>query len=291
MNRVVLTESMRDSALKNVRKKRSAPKARQWSWEKSLVLAASFVIVLTAAIVFPNLNRGPEVEGPVTYGVTQSATQSGGSVNRRQPAGPVAGRTNRSAQNGEGRESYGQQAGASNTGQNTGRQGTVQQSNGQLAGSGQPSLKSASPQRGPVLESANDESSVQAIGPQTVNSRSALERRIGHRLKMPSVLPFSASQFLYTDYGDGMGGVTESSGNSEIETRMAKISDTKDPSGDYTVYNTTKVKNIKGRAVTLKGNDGRYQLAVWNDGVYSYSIRSNKPLTEAEMIELVRSMK
>lgn len=255
MDRLVLSEPMRDEALQNIRKKRTAPKPRQWSWEKSLALAASFVIVLTAAILLPRLNSGPEVEGPATFGVTQGTTRSGGSVNKtRQTTGAA-------------------ESGTEETASQPGRE-----------------ISEKAAPAGAVDNSAGLES-VQAIGPQETNSRAELERRMGHNLKMPAVLPFSASQFLYTDYGDGMGGVTETAGGREVETRMAKLSDTKDPSGDYTVYNTTKVKTINGHAVTLKGNDGMYQLAVWNDGVYSYSVRSNEPLTEADITAVVSSMK
>lgn len=280
MNRVVLTDAMRDTALENIQKKRNTPKKRQWSWEKSLVLAASFVIVLTAAIVFPNINRGPDVEGPVTYGVTESATQQGGSVNKPQPNQSQPGSTGAASQSGNGSQKAAQTASG------------VQSNDGRIENSaGQPVLKSASPQNNAnTVETANEES-VQAMGPQEVNSRSALEQRMGRRLRMPTVLPFSANQFLFTDYGDGMGGVTETSGNNEIETRTAKLSDTSDPSGDYNVYKDTKVKTINGHSVTLKGNDGKYQVAVWNDGTYSYSVRSNKPLTEAEITAIVSSMK
>lgn len=282
MNHVVLTDSMRDEALDHIRKKQNAPKHRQWSWEKSLALAASFVIVMTAAILLPRLNNGPAVEGPTTYDVTESTTSSGGSVGK----GTQAGGSGTAA-----RSSEGSTAGKS-------AEGTRQPRGSHQSGSARSGGKAASESpggeedQGPMLMGtpANEES-VQSAGPQNVNSRSALEQRMGHRLKMPAAVPFSASQFLYTDYGDGMGGVTESGGNSEVETRMAKLSDTGDPSGDYTSYNTTKVKTINGHSVTLKGNDGKYQLAVWNDGTYSYSVRSNRPLTEAELTELVRSMK
>lgn len=271
MNHVVLTGTLRDAALENIQKKRNAPKKRQWSWEKSLVLAASFVIVLTAAIVFPNLNRGPDVEGPVTYGVTESATQQGGSVNTGDGT--------------QQRDSNASPSGTKAAGQE--RRGSSQP--------GQPVLKNASPQTESApgvgsVETANEES-VQAVGPQDVNSRSALEQRMGRRMRMPAVLPFSPNQFLFTDYGDGMGGVTETSGNNEVETRTARLSDTSDPSGDYSVYKDTKAVTINGQAVTLKGNDGKYQVAVWNDGTYSYSVRSNKPLTEAELTAIVSSMK
>lgn len=286
MNHVVLTDSMRDEALGHIEKKRNAPKHRQWSWEKSLALAASFVIVMTAAILLPRLNNGPAVEGPTTYGVTESTTQSGGSVGKSSQAGKAGS---------EGWSSNGTAGGNQTAGSGSQSRVSDRSGRGRSGGkpaSGSPGGKEREAESGPRLMGtpAHDES-VQSVGPQSVNSRSALEQRMGHRLKMPAVTPFSASQFLYTDYGDGMGSVTETNGNSEVETRMAKLSDTRDPSGDYTSYDTTKVKNINGYSVTLKGNDGKYQLAVWNDGTYSYSVRSKKPLTEAELTELVRSMK
>lgn len=45
-----------------------------------------------------------------------------------------------------------------------------------------------------------------------------------------------------------------------------------DISGDYTKYSDVKTEKIGDWDVTLKGNDGKVVLAVWNDGTYSYSI-------------------
>ncbi|HAY64315.1 MAG TPA: DUF4367 domain-containing protein, partial [Ruminococcaceae bacterium] len=44
---------------------------------------------------------------------------------------------------------------------------------------------------------------------------------------------------------------------------------TEDNSGDYTVYAQEETLEISGNAVTLKGNDGAYSLAVWTDGSYA----------------------
>ena len=79
------------------------------------------------------------------------------------------------------------------------------------------------------------------------------------------------------------------SGDKEILIRKALVSQGKDISGDYNVY--TDVYQVKafGEEVTLKGNDGRVDLALWTLGEYSYSV-SVQGLTEDEMINLVKKV-
>ena len=39
--------------------------------------------------------------------------------------------------------------------------------------------------------------------------------------------------------------------------------------------------------MTLKGEDGRFSLAIWADGGYTYSVRTDTPLSAAELTALV----
>ena len=47
---------------------------------------------------------------------------------------------------------------------------------------------------------------------------------------------------------------------------------TKDVSGDYSVYNEVNVETIVDNEVTLSGQDSKVNLAVWTDGICSYSV-------------------
>lgn len=55
-----------------------------------------------------------------------------------------------------------------------------------------------------------------------------------------------------------------------LTCRMAR--GTQDVSGDYQVYAEETTRTVDGRDVTLKGEDGRVSLAVWNDGTYTWSL-------------------
>lgn len=61
---------------------------------------------------------------------------------------------------------------------------------------------------------------------------------------------------------------------------------TKDNSGDYNVYEDV----ITVEQVTLKGNEGKFHLAIWNDGEYSYSISVEEGMSQTELLELVNSV-
>ncbi len=60
-----------------------------------------------------------------------------------------------------------------------------------------------------------------------------------------------------------------------------------DISGDYNEY--AQVDTVDG--VTLKGGDGRFSLALWTDGDYTYSIRVGTALSQADMMALVNGVK
>lgn len=60
-----------------------------------------------------------------------------------------------------------------------------------------------------------------------------------------------------------------------------------DISGDYTIYGQERTVTADGRSVTLKGEDGRFALAIWADGGYTYSVHTDAPLSAAELTALV----
>ena len=60
-----------------------------------------------------------------------------------------------------------------------------------------------------------------------------------------------------------------------------------DISGDYNEY--AQIETVDG--VTLKGADGRFSLAMWTDGDYTYSISVGSALSQTDMMALVVSVK
>ena len=64
-----------------------------------------------------------------------------------------------------------------------------------------------------------------------------------------------------------------------------------DISGDYTEYTESKEVDSEERKVTLKGEAGRYSLALWEENGFSYAVKTQeKPMTEEEILEIVKAV-
>ena len=64
-----------------------------------------------------------------------------------------------------------------------------------------------------------------------------------------------------------------------------------DISGDYTEYAETKEVNFEGRKLNLKGKDGTYFLALWEENGFSYAVKAQeKPMREEEILEIVKAV-
>ena len=68
--------------------------------------------------------------------------------------------------------------------------------------------------------------------------------------------------------------------------RVRKGTGEADISGDYNEYALEQKVSVKGKQVQLKGENNRFQLAVWSDNGYSYSVSTNG-LSLEKMKELV----
>lgn len=68
--------------------------------------------------------------------------------------------------------------------------------------------------------------------------------------------------------------------------RVRKGTGEADISGDYNEYALEQKISVKGKQVQLKGENNRFQLAVWSDNGYSYSVSTNG-LSLEKMKELV----
>ena len=64
-----------------------------------------------------------------------------------------------------------------------------------------------------------------------------------------------------------------------------------DISGDYTEYAETKEVNFEGRKLNLKGKDGTYFLALWEENGFSYAVKAQEqPMMEEEILEIVKAV-
>jgi hypothetical protein len=63
-----------------------------------------------------------------------------------------------------------------------------------------------------------------------------------------------------------------------------------DPSGDYTQYEEEQALSINGTSVALKGENGRYALALWQKGTYGYSLRLTEGIDLEAWEQLLRTL-
>ena len=79
--------------------------------------------------------------------------------------------------------------------------------------------------------------------------------------------------------------------HSEDDTIMIrKGTGTDDISGDYNVYTDIQEQTVNGSTLTIKGNDGAYSCAIWNDGTYAYSITADQPMSAEVLTAIAGSM-
>ena len=61
--------------------------------------------------------------------------------------------------------------------------------------------------------------------------------------------------------------------------RVRKGAGSEDISGDYNSYAETAVSEVDGMEVTMKGDAGKVNLAVWTNGEYTYSVSASAGMT------------
>ena len=96
------------------------------------------------------------------------------------------------------------------------------------------------------------------------------EKNAGFSIQVPEKIG-GVSATAFRNSGQEMLEVIYYNGEQEV-ARIRKGTGMEDISGDYTKYSDVKTDKIGDWDVTLKENDGKVVLAVWNDGTYSYSI-------------------
>ena len=95
------------------------------------------------------------------------------------------------------------------------------------------------------------------------------------------------------DFGEGLygGGLAEIAYSGEEQNLVfRKAMGQTDPSGDYTAYAVQTTVEVDGSTVTLNGAEDGYCLAVWQDGTYSWSIRSTMAYSTDVWTEILESV-
>lgn len=119
------------------------------------------------------------------------------------------------------------------------------------------------------------------------------ETAAGFEIELPEEISgTTANVFRTLDGEDATLEVIYNDGKGEEQARIRKAPGSEDISGDYNDYSESKEVEIDGKTVTLKGNDGKIMLAVWQDGDYSYSVTTTVDgISEDDMTAVVKAVK
>ena len=126
-------------------------------------------------------------------------------------------------------------------------------------------------------------------GMEEVDSVETLERYVGFSVEEIHVLPFETQSTEYVSYWGDMAEITYTGADDEAVFRKAEGTD--DVSGDYNAYAEETSVAIGAYTVRLKGESGKYTLAIWNDGTYSYSLQLTNGQPQDVWQSMIQSMK
>lgn len=126
-------------------------------------------------------------------------------------------------------------------------------------------------------------------GMEEVDSIETLEKYVEFSVEEIHVLPFETQSTEYMSYWGDMAEITYTGADDEAVFRKAEGTD--DVSGDYNAYAEETSVAMGAYTVRLKGESGKYTLATWNDGTYSYSLQLTNGQTQDVWQAMIESMK
>ncbi len=119
------------------------------------------------------------------------------------------------------------------------------------------------------------------------NSIEELSEAVGFIVPEINKIPFEVKKVTYTAYWKELAEVIYS--NQEESIILRKSFGSEDNSGDYNEYSTVKEELAYGHIITIKGNAGVCNLAIWEKDGYIYSLRLLKGVSETEILKMVIS--
>lgn len=79
-------------------------------------------------------------------------------------------------------------------------------------------------------------------------------------------------------------------GSTENEACIRKAAGEGDISGDYNQYAQSRTVEVNGSTVTMRGENGLFMVAIWENGGYTYAVTSGTGMSVAVMIALIQSV-
>ena len=108
-------------------------------------------------------------------------------------------------------------------------------------------------------------------GMEEMDSRAALEQAVGFSVEEAETLPFAPQEVLYTAFDSGLAQI-EYRGENGQTALLRKSQGQEDNSGDFNQYPDVETLAAAEADVTLKGTDGQFVLALWQEDGFSYSL-------------------
>lgn len=114
----------------------------------------------------------------------------------------------------------------------------------------------------------------------TFSSARELSETVGFGITDISNLPFDVVSSAYTSYWKELAEIVY---NGDTQTAVFRKSIGRDDnSGDYGTYDAVTEITVGTTSVTLKGHAEKYNLAIWSDGKFSYSLRLSSGISAAK---------
>ena len=128
-----------------------------------------------------------------------------------------------------------------------------------------------------------------ANGIEECASLDELSEKVGFEVRTPQALPFEPESIEYSSYRGDFAQVDYDGEGTHITYRVSAGSG--DISGDYNDYADTAKLSIEDAEVTLKGSVGNWQLAIWEDGDFSFFLSVSPGLSEAQLKDIISNIK
>ena len=117
------------------------------------------------------------------------------------------------------------------------------------------------------------------------SSLKELSGRVKFQVSGLAQLPFEVTSVEYVSGADEFAQITYTGADNQIVFRQS--ASLGDISGDYNTYPDVVQSDYHNFSVTLKGENEKYVLAVWNTDKFSYSISCETGLSQEEMFRLI----
>ena len=126
-----------------------------------------------------------------------------------------------------------------------------------------------------------------AGGIQELDTLASLSAAVGFPVEELSDLPFTPESISYSNFFGDMAQIIYSTADASVTFRKAHGDE--DISGDYNEYETVQEIEIQAVSVTMKGNEGKCSLAMWQKDGFSYALSFEPGITEQDCVKLVTS--